>query len=345
MADEESRAELDKRGVKPLSPADALAGLAELIAVLLPSRARLKVLWPGSTGPASFRCISKRADGHSWPSWSARCPARHRRPRHPGRPSWSSGSPTRRCSSARNSCRTILRDAVADVTRVDPSEIREDAGFFDLGMDSLMAVELRRRIEQGVGKEIPATLAMDYPRLSDVVDYLLGDVLALSEQASKSGAAWRSGDDAHGRADRDHRGVLPLPRRARPGSVLGCVVRRCRRDPGSSRRTASTSTSFTTRTRTFGQDLHPLRRIPRRHRRIRSGVLRHLSARGRLDRAPAAADARNGLGRSGTGRLFAGVVARQPNRRLRRRGRQRYAHLLSAESIDKIEPTSSPVTR
>ena len=77
-----------------------------------------------------------------------------------------------------------LRDAVAEVTRVDAAEIREDAGFFDLGMDSLMAVELRRRIEQGVGKEIPATLAMDYPRLSDVVDYLLGDVLGLSEQAS-----------------------------------------------------------------------------------------------------------------------------------------------------------------
>src|ERR1700759_4071572 len=53
-------------------------------------------------------------------------------------------------------------------------------------MDSLMAVELRRHIEQGVGKEIPATLAMDHPRLSDAVDYLLGDVLGLSEQA-KSG--------------------------------------------------------------------------------------------------------------------------------------------------------------
>ena len=83
-----------------------------------------------------------------------------------------------------------LRDAVAEVTRVDPAEIREDAGFFDLGMDSLMAVELRRHIEQGVGKEIPATLAMDHPRLSDMVDYLLGDVLGLSE-AAKSGSRWR----------------------------------------------------------------------------------------------------------------------------------------------------------
>ena len=77
-----------------------------------------------------------------------------------------------------------LRDAVAEVTRVDAAEIREDAGFFDLGMDSLMAVELRRRIEQGVGKEIPVTLVMDHPRLSDAADYLLGDVLGLSEQAS-----------------------------------------------------------------------------------------------------------------------------------------------------------------
>ena len=81
-----------------------------------------------------------------------------------------------------------LRDAVAEVTRVDAAEIHEDAGFFDLGMDSLMAVELRRRIEQGVGKEIPVTLVMDHPRLSDAADYLLGEVLGLSEQASdKSG--------------------------------------------------------------------------------------------------------------------------------------------------------------
>ncbi|MGB8407608.1 MAG: SDR family NAD(P)-dependent oxidoreductase, partial [Mycobacterium sp.] len=76
-----------------------------------------------------------------------------------------------------------LRDAVAEVTRIDASEIREEAGFFDLGMDSLMAVELRRRMEQAFGKELPATLAMDYPRLTDVADYLLGEVLNLNEKA------------------------------------------------------------------------------------------------------------------------------------------------------------------
>ena len=80
----------------------------------------------------------------------------------------------------------FLRTAVAEVTRVEVSEIREEAGFFDLGMDSLMAIDLRRRLEQAVGRELPATLAMDFPRLSDVADYLLIDVLGLTE---KLGAA------------------------------------------------------------------------------------------------------------------------------------------------------------
>ena len=94
-----------------------------------------------------------------------------------------------------------LRDVVAEVTRIDAAEIREEAGFFDLGMDSLMAVELRRRVEQAVGKELPATLAMDYPRLVDVADYLLGDVLGLERtgaQRAGAGPAGCGSDDAHG---------------------------------------------------------------------------------------------------------------------------------------------------
>ena len=91
-----------------------------------------------------------------------------------------------------------LRDVVAEVTRIDAAEIREEAGFFDLGMDSLMAVELRRRVEQAVGKELPATLAMDYPRLVDVADYLLGDVLSFGAPAPRQR---RAGPTGFGSAD------------------------------------------------------------------------------------------------------------------------------------------------
>jgi acyl transferase domain-containing protein/D-arabinose 1-dehydrogenase-like Zn-dependent alcohol dehydrogenase len=183
MADAESRARLDKRGVRTLSPADALAGLADVIAassaqgtaqgvVARIDWARFLPLYQQAGRRAFLAEVEREVPDVAplvTPSGKTQLVERL------------AGAPVQQ---RKKLLTDYLRDAVAEVTRVDAAEIREDAGFFDLGMDSLMAVELRRRIEQGVGKEIPATLAMDYPRLSDVVDYLLGDVLGLSEQAS-----------------------------------------------------------------------------------------------------------------------------------------------------------------
>ncbi len=188
MADAESRARLDQRGVKTLSPADALAGLADAMASSSAQGVVARIDWArflplfGQAGRRAFlaeleREVPSQTTGVA-PSLNAFREDRTRRAPHQDAP----------VQQRKKLLTDYLRDSVAEVTRVDPSEIREDAGFFDLGMDSLMAVELRRRIEQGVGHEIPVTLVMDYPRLSDVAEYLLGDVLRLSEQA-KSGPA------------------------------------------------------------------------------------------------------------------------------------------------------------
>jgi acyl transferase domain-containing protein/acyl carrier protein len=186
MADAESRARLEQRGIATLSPSDALAGLADVVAA------------SSADGPAQG--VIARID------WARFLPLYHQAGRRAFLAELERELPaqmTGAASLASPSGKTklveqltnapvqqrkklltdYLRDAVAEVTRVDTAEIREDAGFFDLGMDSLMAVELRRRMEQGVGAEIPITLVMDYPRISDVADYLLGDVLGLSEQA------------------------------------------------------------------------------------------------------------------------------------------------------------------
>ncbi|MGE2721272.1 type I polyketide synthase [Mycolicibacterium celeriflavum] len=181
MADAESRARLDQRGVKTLSPADALAGLADLLT------------------SSSVQGVVARID------WARFLPLYHQTGRRallahleaeastgpPGTPVLPSGNTelVERLINApvqqrRKLLTDYLRDAVAEVTRVDAAQVRGDTGFFDLGMDSLMAVELRRRLEQGVGREIPVTLVMDHPRLSDVTEYLLGDVLGLREQAA-----------------------------------------------------------------------------------------------------------------------------------------------------------------
>ena len=193
MADEEGRARLAQRGVQTLSPAEALAGMADVIAA---SSAQGLV-----RGPAQG--VVARID------WARFLPLYQQAGKRSFLAEFADEAPdfapaaglsgvsgktqlVEQLSHApvqqrKKLLADYLRGAVAEVTRVDAAEIREDAGFFDLGMDSLMAVELRRRLEQGVGKELPATLAMDYPRLSDVADYLLGDVLGLNEQAAEAG--------------------------------------------------------------------------------------------------------------------------------------------------------------
>ncbi len=180
MADAESRARLGQRGVQTLSPHDALAGLVDVVSTSTGQGVVARIDW------ARFLPLYQQAGRRGFlaglelelPDTSAAAA-----PATPSGPTELVERLTRAPAQQRKRLLTnYLRDAVAEVTRVDAAEIREDAGFFDLGMDSLMAVELRRRLERGVGREIPVTLVMDHPRLSDAADYLLGEVLGLSKQ-------------------------------------------------------------------------------------------------------------------------------------------------------------------
>ncbi len=182
MADADSRARLEKRGVRTLSPADALAGLAQVAAESAqgtPQGVVARIDWARflplyqQAGRRAF-LAELESEVPAQPTTAAPATASGKTPlveRLEGAP----------VQQRKKLLTDYLRDAVAQVTRVDVAEIREDTGFFDLGMDSLMAVELRRQLEQGLGREIPVTLVMDHPRLSDAAEYLLGDVLGLGK--------------------------------------------------------------------------------------------------------------------------------------------------------------------
>ena len=187
MADPEARARLDRRGVRTLSPSDALAGLADVVAASSAQGVVARIDW------ARFLPLYQQAGRRAFLSELEREVPTQLTGVGPSATTSGKTQLVERLTNApvqqrKRLLTDYIRNAVAEVTRVDAAEIREDAGFFDLGMDSLMAVELRHRMEQGVGKEIPVTLVMDHPRLSDAADYLLVEVLGLSEQASdKSG--------------------------------------------------------------------------------------------------------------------------------------------------------------
>ena len=52
-------------------------------------------------------------------------------------------------------------------------------GFFDIGMDSLTAMELKSRLEHDLGTSLPSTLAFDYTTIQTLADYLLNESLSL----------------------------------------------------------------------------------------------------------------------------------------------------------------------
>jgi myxalamid-type polyketide synthase MxaE and MxaD len=49
-------------------------------------------------------------------------------------------------------------------------------GFFEMGMDSLTSVQLRRRLEQDVRRALPSTLTFNYPTIDSLADFLMGQL-------------------------------------------------------------------------------------------------------------------------------------------------------------------------
>jgi myxalamid-type polyketide synthase MxaE and MxaD len=80
--------------------------------------------------------------------------------------------------------RDVLSDLIAsEVRRVlgleadDP--VRFDRGMFDMGMDSLMSVQLRSRLEPAAGSPLPTTLTFTYPTIQALAGYFLEQVFQL----------------------------------------------------------------------------------------------------------------------------------------------------------------------
>jgi acyl transferase domain-containing protein/acyl carrier protein len=88
----------------------------------------------------------------------------------------------------------IVREEVADVLGLDADRLLEPGlGFFRLGMDSLMTVDLRARLERVTGLQLPTTVAFEYPTSEALAAYLAGRLLPRSDPAHGSADAPAAG--------------------------------------------------------------------------------------------------------------------------------------------------------
>lgn len=78
-----------------------------------------------------------------------------------------------------------VRSQIAAVLGLkDTDDIGLKQGFFELGMDSLTAVELRNRLQVTMGCTLSPTLAFDYPTVGGLIDFVLRQVLSELEPAA-----------------------------------------------------------------------------------------------------------------------------------------------------------------
>jgi acyl carrier protein len=76
-------------------------------------------------------------------------------------------------------CSAIQRLVVMVMGYTAAEAPEPDQGLFELGLDSLLALELKNHIQNQIRKDFPATAIFDYPTIGKLAVYLLTQVLAL----------------------------------------------------------------------------------------------------------------------------------------------------------------------
>jgi len=82
----------------------------------------------------------------------------------------SSVSSDARASPARAEIAKIARDVVLDV--LDARDVGDDDPLMSVGLTSTRAIQLTDKLSRAIGRDVPSTLAFDYPTLRAVVDFL-----------------------------------------------------------------------------------------------------------------------------------------------------------------------------
>jgi myxalamid-type polyketide synthase MxaC len=103
----------------------------------------------------------------------------------------------------------VRRDVLAVLGLAGTQRLDDDQGLRDAGLDSLMALELKNRLQASTGQLLPSTIAFDYPTTAALAGFV-GDVLGTSVGSSGSApaAASAAAPDLDGLSDEEAEALL-----------------------------------------------------------------------------------------------------------------------------------------
>lgn len=81
-----------------------------------------------------------------------------------------------------------IRGMLAQVMGLDEQDAPSpQQGFFEMGLDSLMAIELRNRLGTSLGQVLPATIVFQYPTIAALADHIVPQALPPQAGPAPSG--------------------------------------------------------------------------------------------------------------------------------------------------------------
>lgn len=170
-----------QRGLGGLTPTSGFAPLDTLLSHATPTAMIAALDWPRflATAPAGL-------DPASFAEMASAAPERKSTPaapRHDLRARLSQLAP----DEARSALDAIIAEAAIDIIGLAPgSEIDPSRPLKEMGLDSLMAIELRNALVRQTGIALSATLLFDYPTIGGLTDHL-APRLGIAEPAATSG--------------------------------------------------------------------------------------------------------------------------------------------------------------
>jgi aryl carrier-like protein len=178
LATDEARAYLGKRGLRALPPARALDALGRALAAGVAHLVVADLDW------APFR--------ESLEAWRARPLIADVAPHEaaPASDELAGNALVDQLASLRPTERGprlqdwLAGECAAVLGHPDPAELDRQRGFFDLGLDSLMAVRLAARLKAGLGLRLSAALIFDQPNIDALACRLLDDLQLAADAPS-----------------------------------------------------------------------------------------------------------------------------------------------------------------